>query len=125
MNTAPILLLAAVCLLCAHCARRQSPFTLKQVAPNVWAAVDNPKAQPSSGSNAGVVIGDTGVAVIDTFARSDAAKQLLIEIHRLTPHRTRRRRQSPGRSRVPGLLDDAPAVGRRGATRRQVRCCSR
>lgn len=85
MPSARVVLLMALYLLCASCARQQPPFTLKQVAPNVWAAIDNPKAQPSSYANAGVAIGDNGVAVIDTFASIDAAKQLLIEIHRLTP----------------------------------------
>jgi hypothetical protein len=43
----------------------------------VWVAIDNPKARASSGSNAGFVIGEDGVVVIDTFASSEAAKQLL------------------------------------------------
>ncbi len=59
-------------------------FTLKLIGPNVWAAIDvrNPKAP--AGANAGFVIGDDGVAVIDTFATVEAAKQLLAEIRKLT-----------------------------------------
>jgi glyoxylase-like metal-dependent hydrolase (beta-lactamase superfamily II) len=70
----------------AGCARR-SPgpaFTLKQVGPNAWAAIDNPTASSSAASNAGFVIGDDGVVVIDTFFTEDAAKQLLSEIQRRT-----------------------------------------
>jgi cyclase len=63
-------------------------FTLKQVGPNVWAAIE-----PGGMSNAGVVIGDDGVLVIDTLVTADAvgnpgteeAEQLLAEIRKLTP----------------------------------------
>src|SRR5688500_2378474 len=41
-------------------------FTLSKLAPHVWAAVDNPKAKQRSYSNAGFVIGDDGVVVVDT-----------------------------------------------------------
>src|SRR5882762_6758197 len=59
-------------------------FTLKQVGPNAWAAIDDPKAKQRAGANAGFVIGDDSVVVIDTFASADAAKQLLASIRRLT-----------------------------------------
>jgi glyoxylase-like metal-dependent hydrolase (beta-lactamase superfamily II) len=62
----------------------ESPFTLKQIGPNVWAAIDNPDAREAAGVNAGFVIGDDGVLVIDTFASADAARRLLAEIRRLT-----------------------------------------
>jgi cyclase len=62
----------------------EPPFTLKAVGPGVWAAIDNPRAQASSGANAGFVIGEDSVAVIDTFASLDAARQLLAEIRKLT-----------------------------------------
>jgi cyclase len=62
----------------------EPPFTLKAVGPGVWAAIDNPRAQASSGANAGFVIGEDSVAVIDTFASIDAARQLLAEIRKLT-----------------------------------------
>lgn len=66
----------------------EPPFTLKQIAPRVWAAISNPKAKMPSGANAGFVIGDDGVAVIDTFVTVDAngdfstdlASRLLIDI---------------------------------------------
>src|SRR5690349_8754921 len=60
-------------------------FTLKQVGTNVWAAFDNPAAKSASSSaNGGFVIGDDGVAVIDTFNNAEAARQLLAEIRRRT-----------------------------------------
>jgi cyclase len=58
------------------------PFTLRQVGPGVWAAVDD--AAGDSGANAGFVIGEDGVAVIDTFERPEAARRLLEEIRART-----------------------------------------
>lgn len=58
------------------------PFALKQIGPNVWAAIANPG--PTAGGNAGFVIGDDGVAVIDTFVTAEGARQLLAEIRKLT-----------------------------------------
>src|SRR4029077_7399191 len=57
-------------------------FTLKPLGNNVFAAIDKPKS--AAGSNAGFVIGDDGVAVIDTFEDEAAARQLLAEIQKLT-----------------------------------------
>ncbi len=59
------------------------PFTLKQIAPGVYAAIDGPHGR--SGSNAGFVIGDDGVLVIDSFFDPDATKALVADIHKLTP----------------------------------------
>ena len=56
---------------------------LKQVGPGVYAAIDGPEHK--SGSNAGFVIGDDGVLVIDSFFDLDAARALVAVIHRLTP----------------------------------------
>jgi cyclase len=71
-------------------ARAQAPapasnsplFTLKPLGHNVWAAIDN--AKDEAGANAGFVIGDNGVAVIDTFENPEAAKQMLAEIRKRT-----------------------------------------
>src|SRR5688500_10868843 len=59
-------------------------FTLKQVGPNVWAAIDNLEAKGVAAANGGFVIGDDGVAVIDSFASANAATELLTEIRRRT-----------------------------------------
>jgi glyoxylase-like metal-dependent hydrolase (beta-lactamase superfamily II) len=66
----------------AH-AQAPLPFVLKQVGPGVYAAIDGPEHK--SGSNAGFVIGDDGVLVIDAFFTPDAARALVGEIRRLTP----------------------------------------
>ena len=58
------------------------PFTLKPLGHNVYAAIDGPKGE--AGANAGFVIGDDGVLVIDTFENEAAAKLLLAEIRKLT-----------------------------------------
>ena len=63
----------------------EPPFTLQQIGPNAWAAIDNPKAPAPASANAGFVIGNEGVTVIDTFWNVDAARQLLSEIQRRTP----------------------------------------
>jgi glyoxylase-like metal-dependent hydrolase (beta-lactamase superfamily II) len=60
-----------------------APFTLKPLGHNVYAAIDGPKG--TAGANAGFVIGDDGVVVVDTFESVDAAKALLGEIRKLTP----------------------------------------
>jgi cyclase len=57
-------------------------FTLKPLGHNVYAAIDNAKGD--AGANAGFVIGDDGVAVIDTFENPEASKQMLAEIRKLT-----------------------------------------
>jgi cyclase len=79
---------AAVVLALGGAARAQAPaptplpFVLKQVGPGVYAAIDGPEHK--SGSNAGFVIGDDGVLVVDAFFNADAARTLVGEIHRLT-----------------------------------------
>jgi glyoxylase-like metal-dependent hydrolase (beta-lactamase superfamily II) len=70
----------------AGCAQRppEPPFILKQIGPNAWAAIDNPKAASPASANAGFVIGDDGAVVIDTFFTEDAARQLLAAIQSRT-----------------------------------------
>jgi glyoxylase-like metal-dependent hydrolase (beta-lactamase superfamily II) len=58
------------------------PFVLKQLGPGVYAAIDGPERK--AGSNAGFVIGDDGVLVIDAMFTPDAARALVGEIRRLT-----------------------------------------
>src|SRR3954462_9597948 len=79
-------ILAASIALLAGAASAQEPtlpFVLKQVGPGVYAAIDGPEHK--AGSNAGFVIGDDGVLVIDALFTEDAARALVVEIHRLTP----------------------------------------
>jgi cyclase len=58
------------------------PFQLKLVGAGVYAAIDGPDDQ--SGSNAGFVVGDDGVVVVDAFFNPDAARALLTEIRKVT-----------------------------------------
>jgi cyclase len=57
-------------------------FALKSLGHGVYAAIDDAKGE--AGANAGFVIGDDGVAVIDTFENPEASKQMLAEIRKLT-----------------------------------------
>lgn len=61
------------------------PYTLKQVGPDAWAAIDNPTATSPTFANAGFAIGGDGVVVIDTFSTADAARLLLADIRKRTP----------------------------------------
>jgi glyoxylase-like metal-dependent hydrolase (beta-lactamase superfamily II) len=53
------------------------PFKLKEIGPGVYAAL--------SGSNAGFIVGDDGVLVVDSFFEADTAKAMLSEIRKITP----------------------------------------
>ena len=80
-------LCAALLGLCSAACTRAStepPFTLTQVGPNAWAAIHNAKAASPAWVNAGFVIGDDGVAVIDTFMTAETAELLLREIRTRT-----------------------------------------
>jgi len=59
------------------------PFALKQVGPGVYAAIDGPERKALS--NAGFVIGDDGVLVIDSLFTPEAAQALVAKIRRITP----------------------------------------
>lgn len=73
----------AVMYLLAHPAAAQTPppaklpFMLKEIGPGVYAAI--------GGSNAGFIIGDDGVLVVDSFFSPVTAKALLGEIRKITP----------------------------------------
>jgi glyoxylase-like metal-dependent hydrolase (beta-lactamase superfamily II) len=78
-------LAVAILALAGRAAEAQAPlpFELKQVGPGVYAAIDGPEHK--LGSNAGFVIGNDGVLVVDAFFYPDATKALVGEIRRLTP----------------------------------------
>jgi len=57
-------------------------FNLHDLGSGVWAAIGIPGS--GAGSNAGFIIGDDGVIVVDTFQSAAAATQLLAAIHEKT-----------------------------------------
>ena len=63
-------------------AEPKSFFTLHEVGPGVFAAIG--VAGSGAGSNAGFIIGDDGVAVVDTFQSSAAAERLVAAIRERT-----------------------------------------
>ncbi|HTL06418.1 MAG TPA: MBL fold metallo-hydrolase [Gemmatimonadales bacterium] len=64
-------------------APNQGPaFTLRQLSTGIYAAIDR---AGRAGANAGFVIGDDGVVVVDSFQYPEAAESLLAQIRRLTP----------------------------------------
>ena len=60
--------------LLAQSAEGPLPFQLKLIGPNIWAAIDDAKGD--AGANSGFVVGEDGVAVIDTFENEAAGKAL-------------------------------------------------
>jgi len=57
-------------------------FNLQKIGPGVWAAIVNDAGK--AGGNAGFVVGDDGVAVIDTFQDPEPAQALAAEIRKIT-----------------------------------------
>ena len=62
----------------------EPPFTLKELAPNVWAAISNSRSSAPAPANTGFVIGDDGVAVIDASMSVDAEGNLGTDTARQT-----------------------------------------
>ncbi len=58
---------------------KKPPFELHKIADGVYAAI------AVRDGNSGFVVGDDGVAVIDTFTTADSARLLLEEIRKITP----------------------------------------
>ena len=81
MRILAVLLLAATSAL-AQTAAPNADFDLVKVGDGVYAAVAKPGGIASG--NAGFVIGDDGVVVIDTFFTPAAAEMLVAEIGKLT-----------------------------------------
>src|SRR5579863_7598614 len=79
---------AAICLLLATATLSPAGgvdpgYRLQKIGDGVWAAIASDDGL--AGGNAGFVIGDDGVAVIDTFQDPRPAQALLLEIRKLTP----------------------------------------
>jgi cyclase len=60
-----------------------SPLVLKMVGPGVYAAINGPTI--NGDSNAGFIVGDDAVLVVDSFYDPNTAKLLLSEIRKITP----------------------------------------
>jgi glyoxylase-like metal-dependent hydrolase (beta-lactamase superfamily II) len=99
MKTGGFYLSILLCVSCATGTRDtdEPSFTLKQVGRNVWAAISNPKSKAPAGANTGFVIGDDGVAVIDTSASIDADGQFGTEPARQLLEAIRTRTKLPVR----------------------------
>jgi cyclase len=70
-------------LLAATLASAAPAFTLTEIAPGVFAAISN-TADETAGGNAGFVIGEEAVLVVDAFGSEKAAERLLAEIRSRT-----------------------------------------
>jgi glyoxylase-like metal-dependent hydrolase (beta-lactamase superfamily II) len=71
------------CLFCSFLnAQETADFTVKKIGEGVYAAISPDRSK--AGSNAGFVVGDDGVLVVDSFISPDAAKELLDEIRKVT-----------------------------------------
>ena len=77
-----LLLGLAVSCAVSHAADSAAPFTMHEVGNGVWAAVALPDSK--AGSNAGFIIGDDGVLVVDSFEDPEAAQALLKVIREKT-----------------------------------------
>jgi glyoxylase-like metal-dependent hydrolase (beta-lactamase superfamily II) len=55
------------------------PITMKQLKPNVWAAIGG------AGGNSTIIVGQTGVIVVDAKQTEAGAKDLFAEIAKVTP----------------------------------------
>ncbi|MDE3135103.1 MAG: MBL fold metallo-hydrolase [Acidobacteriota bacterium] len=85
MRSRTFLLVSLIALVFASllpAAEKPPLFALHEVGKGVWAAI-SPNGS-KAGANAGFVIGDNGVAVIDSFQNVDAARELLAEIRQKT-----------------------------------------
>lgn len=78
--------LALIAVTLSVAARAESdalPFTLQKIGPDIYAAIDGPAGK--SGSNAGIVIGDDSVLLVDSFYSQAATRALIGEVRKLTP----------------------------------------
>src|SRR5271163_730135 len=66
----------------ATCSLAGSDFVLQKIGDGVWSAIVSDEGK--AGGNAGFVVGDNGVAVVDTFQDPEPAAALLAEIRKIT-----------------------------------------
>src|SRR6185295_4754636 len=83
MKTITLLLSILALVFAVPAPKAEDNFTLVKVADGVYAAVAKPGGLASG--NAGFVVGDDGVVVVDTFFTPAAATALLAEIAKVTP----------------------------------------
>jgi glyoxylase-like metal-dependent hydrolase (beta-lactamase superfamily II) len=67
---------------CSLASAAPSDFVLQKIGDRVWAAIVNDEGK--AGGNAGFVVGDDGVVVIDTFQDPEPAADLLAAIRNIT-----------------------------------------
>ena len=67
---------------CSHVVAAARDFELQKISDGVWAAIVDD--QGKAGGNAGFVVGDDGVVVIDTFQDTEPAADLLAAIRKIT-----------------------------------------
>jgi cyclase len=64
------------------CLAQGGNFKLEKVGDGIWAAMVNDSGK--AGGNAGFVVGDDGIAVIDTFEDAGAAREFLAAIRQIS-----------------------------------------
>src|SRR5678816_4378068 len=83
MHLKHVRLIAGCMLLCATAVRAQAPqpppLTMKMLKPDVYAAIGG------AGGNSTIIIGTTGVIVVDAKQTEAGAKDLLAQIAKITP----------------------------------------
>jgi len=83
MRTRTITLASAVLLISSFAFCADTPdFAVKKIGEGVYAAIGSDGGK--AGSNAGFVVGENGVLVIDTFEEVGPARELLAEIRKVT-----------------------------------------
>ncbi len=83
MQTVLLMLALSVFIGTNHAAGPTSFFTLHQLGHGAWAAIALPGSP--AGSNAGFIVGEDAVLVVDSFQDPAAARALLQVIHEKTP----------------------------------------
>jgi glyoxylase-like metal-dependent hydrolase (beta-lactamase superfamily II) len=82
-TTTKVVALLSLFLVCAGSTSAQSAdFSLHRIGDGVWAAIVTDAGK--AGGNAGFVVGDEGIAVIDTFEDPGAARELLAAIRKIS-----------------------------------------